>query len=267
MTWVEALILGLIQGLTEFLPVSSSGHLELGKHIFQANLDASDSLTFDVIVHGGTALSTIVVFRKDIYQIIKGLFVKRWNTEKRFVLMIFISMIPAALVGLVFEEEIEQLFSGQVLLVGVMLILTSLLLFLADRAQKTHKAVKPKEAFVIGIAQAVAILPGISRSGATIATSVMLGISRKRAARFSFLMVLPLIIGKMILDVKGIYETGGADIDISILALVVGFLAAFVSGLFAVNWMIKLVRKAKLRYFAYYCFIVGLSSILYIAFS
>ena len=267
MTWFEALILGIVQGLTEFLPVSSSGHLELGKEIFQANLGASDSLTFSVIVHGGTALSTIVVFRKDILDIFKGLFQFKWNTQTRFVMLILISMIPAAVVGLIFEDQIEQLFSGQILLVGAMLIITSLLLFLADKATNTHKAVKPFEAFVIGIAQAIAILPGISRSGATIATAVLLGVSRKRAARFSFLMVLPLIIGKMILDLRKIYETGGADIEISALALVVGFIAAFISGLFAVSWMIRLVKNAKLRYFSYYCFVVGTASIIYYAFS
>ncbi|MEJ2593653.1 MAG: undecaprenyl-diphosphate phosphatase [bacterium] len=267
MSWLEALILGLIQGLTEFLPVSSSGHLELGKEVFNARLAASDSLTFDVIVHGGTALSTIVVFWKDIINIAKGVFEFTWNVETRFVALIIISMIPAALIGLVFEDQIEQLFSGQILLVGTMLIITSLLLYLADNAKRTHKTVKPIDAFIIGIAQAIAILPGISRSGSTIATSVMLGISRKRAARFSFLMVLPLIIGKMILDVKGIYETGGADIQISALALISGFLAAFISGLFAVSWMIRLVRKAKLRYFAYYCFLVGLAAIVYYALS
>lgn len=267
MTWFEALILGLIQGLTEFLPVSSSGHLELGKEFFGFDLLASDSLTFDVIVHGGTALSTLVVFRKDILWILKGLIQKGWNSEKRFVMLIIVSMIPAALVGFVFEEQIEQLFAGQILLVGVMLIITALLLFLADRARKTHKSVSPVDAFVIGIAQAIAILPGISRSGATIATSVLLGVSRDRAARFSFLMVLPLIIGKMILDVSEIYQTGGADINISISSLTVGFLAAFISGLFACSWMIKIVRNAKLKYFAYYCFLVGTLTIVYFAFS
>lgn len=267
MTWIEALILGIVQGLTEFLPVSSSGHLEIGKEIFNLNLAASDSLTFDVIVHGGTALSTIIIFRKDIFNIIQGLFQFKWNEQTKFVTFILISMIPAALVGIVFEEQIEQLFSGQVLLVGIMLIITALLLFLADKAKNTHKSVTAKDAFVIGIAQAVAILPGISRSGATIATSVLLGISRDRAARFSFLMVLPLIIGKMILDLRKIYETGGSEMDISATALIVGFIGAFISGLFAVSWMIKLVKNAKLAYFSYYCFAVGLASIIYYAFS
>ena len=264
MTWLEALILGIVQGLTEFLPVSSSGHLELGKALFNLHLAATDSITFDVIVHGGTALSTIVVFRKDIIQIFKGLFEFKWNQETKFIFFVIISMIPAAFVGIVFEEQITQLFNGQVLLVGAMLIITSLLLFLADYAKKTHKSVNAAEAFVIGVAQAIAILPGISRSGATISTSVILGIDREKAARFSFLMVLPLIIGKMILDVKTIYETGGDGMDISIFALVIGFVAAFISGLFACRWMITLVKRAKLKYFAYYCFAVGATVTIYI---
>jgi undecaprenyl-diphosphatase len=264
MSWLEALILGLVQGLTEFLPVSSSGHLELGKALFNLHLAASDSLVFDVIVHGGTALSTIVVFRKDIFEIITGLFEFRWNWQTRFVIHVIISMIPAAFIGLVFEDEITQLFDNQVLLVGAMLVITSLLLYFADLAKKTHKRATALDAFIIGIAQAIAILPGISRSGATISASVMLGISRKRAARFSFLMVLPLIIGRMIFDVKTIIETGGRDIDISNFALIIGFIAAFVSGLFACQWMIALVRKAKLKYFAYYCFVIGIVAMVYV---
>lgn len=263
MSWLEALILGIVQGLTEFLPVSSSGHLELGKALFNLHLAATDSLTFDVIVHGGTALSTIVVFRKDIFQIFKGLFAFKWNQETKFIFLIIVSMIPAAFVGIAFEDQITQLFNGQVLLVGAMLIITSLLLFLADYQKHTDKPVNTLGAFVIGIAQAVAILPGISRSGATISTSVLLGVDRQKAARFSFLMVLPLIIGKMLLDVKTIYETGGEHMDISIVALVVGFIAAFISGLFACQWMISLVKRAKLKYFAFYCFAVGAAVTIY----
>lgn len=264
MSWIEALILGIVQGLTEFLPVSSSGHLELGKAIFNLHLAAADSLTFDVIVHGGTAMSTIVVFRKDIIEIIKGLLQFKWNQETKFVFYIIISMIPAAIVGIAFEDQITQLFNGQILLVGIMLIVTSFLLFLADYAKSTEKSVNAKDAFIIGIAQAVAILPGMSRSGATISTSVLLGVDRQKAARFSFLMVLPLIIGKMLLDVKTIYETGGDGMDISIFALVIGFIAAFISGLFACQWMITLVKRAKLKYFAYYCFTVGAAVVIYI---
>lgn len=264
MSWLEALILGLVQGLTEFLPVSSSGHLELGKALFNLQLAATDSLTFDVIVHGGTALSTLVVFRNDILQILKGTFEFKWNAETKFVTYIIISMIPAAIIGIAFEDQITQLFDGQVLLVGFMLIITSILLFIADYARNTVKSVGVLDAFIIGIAQAVAILPGMSRSGATISTSVLLGIDREKAARFSFLMVLPLIIGKMILDVKTIYETGGNGMDISILNLVIGFTAAFIAGLFACKWMISLVKHAKLKYFAYYCFAIGATVVIYI---
>lgn len=264
MSWLEALILGIVQGLTEFLPVSSSGHLELGKALFNLQLVATDSLTFDVIVHGGTALSTIVVFRRDILQILKGTFEFQWNIETKFIVYILVSMIPAAIVGIVFEEQITQLFDGQVLLVGFMLIITSILLFIADYAKNTTKSVGPVDAFIIGIAQAIAILPGMSRSGATISTSVLLGIDREKAARFSFLMVLPLIIGKMLLDVRTIYETNGEGMDISVFALIVGFIAAFISGLFACKWMISLVKHAKLKYFAYYCFAIGATVTIYI---
>lgn len=263
MTWIEALILGIVQGLTEFLPVSSSGHLELGKALFNLHLDASDSLTFDVIVHGGTALSTIVVFRHDILQIIRGLLKFQLNDETKYTFFILLSMIPAVVIGLLFKDEIEILFDGQVLLVGIMLIITSLLLFLADRAKNTTKSVNAFDAVVIGIAQAIAILPGMSRSGATISTSVLLGIDRERAARFSFLIVLPLILGKMLLDVKEIYETGGEGLDISIFVLTIGFIAAFVAGVFACKWMITLVKRAKLKYFAYYCFVLGSAATIY----
>jgi undecaprenyl-diphosphatase len=264
MTWIESFILGLVQGLTEFLPVSSSGHLELGKVLFGLHLAAEDSLTFDVIVHGGTALSTIVVFRKDILNLIKGVLKFKWNDEMKFAFYIVVSMIPAAFIGLVFEDQIEQLFEGQILLVGAMLIITGLLLFLADRAKKTHKSVTALEAFIIGISQAIAILPGISRSGATISTSVLLGIDREKAARFSFLMVLPLIIGKNLLDVKDIYETGGGGNELGFGILLIGFISAFISGLIACNWMISLVKRAKLKYFAYYCFAVGLAVSIYV---
>ncbi len=263
MSILQALILGIIQGLTEFLPVSSSGHLELGKEMFDLQLTGADSLTFDVIVHAGTALSTIVVFRKDIANIIKGLLKPQWNDEWKFAVNVLISMVPAAFIGLLFQDQIEGLFQGQVLLVGGMLVITGLLLFLADRAKRTSRAVKPLDAIIVGIAQAVAILPGISRSGATISTSVLLGIDREKAARFSFLMVLPLIIGKSLLDVKNIYEGDISTTTVGTAALLVGFAAAFVAGLFACNWMIRLVKRANLRWFALYCFVVGIAAALY----
>jgi undecaprenyl-diphosphatase len=256
---IDAAILGVVQGLTEFLPVSSSGHLELGKAILGDNSVPEESLMFTVVLHFATALSTIVVFRKDILKLLKGLFSFKWNEETQFSFKIILSMIPAVFVGLMFEEELESLFGGSVLLVGFMLIVTGLLLFLAGRAKHTGKPVSWKDAVIIGVAQAIAILPGISRSGATISTSVMLGNDRTKAARFSFLMVVPLIIGKITKDVM----SGDLNLESSSsLPLIAGFIAAFVTGLIACTWMISLVKKAKLHYFSYYCFAVGIVAII-----
>lgn len=259
MEWFEALILGIVQGLTEFLPVSSSGHLEIGKALLGDKSLPAESLMFTVVVHAATALSTIVIYRKDVIEILKGLFSFKWNEETRFSVNIIISMIPAAIVGVLFEDFIDSLFSGQILLVGFMLILTGLLLFLADRAKNTDKGVSPGNAAIIGIAQAIAILPGISRSGATISTSVLLGIDRSKAARFSFLMVVPLILGKI---AKDLLSGEVAVSEGSALPLIIGFIAAFITGLVACNAMIALVRQSKLQYFAYYCFAVGIIAIL-----
>lgn len=201
---LEAIILGLIQGLTEFLPVSSSGHLELAKALFGDQSVPQESLTFTVVLHAATALSTIVIFRREIAQIFKGLFQFTWNDEMKFSLKIIISMIPAVIIGLAFEEELESFFSGKILLVGCMLLVTAALLLLADKAKNTSKNVTFNNAVVIGISQAIAMLPGISRSGATISTSVLLGIDRTKAARFSFLMVVPLILGKVAKDFLGV---------------------------------------------------------------
>jgi undecaprenyl-diphosphatase len=260
MTIIQAIILGIIQGLTEFLPVSSSGHLELAKAILGDKSAAAESLAFTVIVHFATALSTVFVFRKDIAVILKGLFSFKKNEELLFSLKIIVSMIPAAVVGLLFEKEIEQLFSGQILLVGAMLAITGLLLFLADRAKKTGKPVNFGDAVIIGISQAIAILPGISRSGATISTSVLLGIDREKSARFSFLMVVPLIFGKIAKDLLDGEANWSGD---SFGVYIAGFIAAFIFGVFACKWMIALVKRSKLRYFAYYCFVVGFMAIVY----
>lgn len=260
---LEAIILGLIQGLTEFLPVSSSGHLELAKALFGDQSVPQESLTFTVVLHAATALSTIVIFRKEIAQIFKGLFQFTWNDEMKFSLKIIISMIPAVIIGLAFEEELESFFSGKILLVGCMLLVTAALLLLADKAKNTSKNVTFNNAVVIGISQAIAMLPGISRSGATISTSVLLGIDRTKAARFSFLMVVPLILGKVAKDLLG------GDInfsDTSVTPLAAGFVAAFVSGILACNWMIALVKKSKLSYFSIYCAIVGSIAIGYALF-
>jgi len=260
MSYLDAIILGIIQGFTEFLPVSSSGHLELGKAILGDQSLPKESLLFTVVVHFATALSTVVVFRKDIFEIIRGLLQFKWNEEFQFSLKVVLSMIPAAIIGVAFSDKMEALFDGKILFVGVMLLVTAILLLLADKAKNTIKEVSYKNAFVIGLAQAVAILPGISRSGATIATSVLLGIDRGRAARFSFLMVVPLILGKMAKDVmSGDISTEATNFG----ALSVGFVAAFICGLIACTWMISLVKRAKLYYFSIYCTLVGLTAIVY----
>lgn len=257
---IDAIILGIIQGLTEFLPVSSSGHLELGKAILGDNSVPEERLLFTVVLHFATALSTIVVFRKDILDIIKGILKFQWNDDMQFLAKIVISMLPAVVVGLFFEAQLEALFGGNILLVGCMLIITALLLFLADKAKDTQKKVSFSNAFVIGISQAIAMLPGISRSGATISTSVLLGNDKTKAARFSFLMVVPLIFGKIAKDIlSGDISTDSQNIT----ALSVGFIAAFVAGLFACTWMIALVKKSKLSYFAIYCVIVGIIAIIF----
>jgi len=251
---LKAIILGIVQGLTEFLPVSSSGHLELAKYFMADTSVADQSMLMTVMLHGATALSTMVVFRKDIAEILGGLFQFKWNEETIFSAKIILSMLPAVFVGLAFEKQIEALFDQQLLLVGIMLIVTGLLLFLADRAKRTDKKVSFGHAIIIGISQAIAILPGISRSGATISTSVLLGIDRERAARFSFLMVVPLIIGKIAKDIFSGDITYSPDV---LLPLSAGFIAAFITGLLACTWMIKLVKSSKLSYFSYYCFIVA----------
>ena len=260
---LQAIIYGIIQGLTEFLPVSSSGHLELAKAIFGDGKIPEESMLMTVVLHAATALSTIFIFRKDIARIFKGLFQFKNNEETQFSVKIIISMIPAALVGVLFEDEIDGFFTGNVLLVGFMLLITGLLLLLADKASKTDKKVSHLNGLIIGISQAIAIMPGISRSGATISTSVLLGIDRTAAARFSFLMVVPLILGKMAKDIlSGDLAASGANFT----ALSVGFVAAFISGLLACQWMIALVRKSKLTYFSIYCFIVGIIAIAYSVF-
>ena len=257
---IQAIVLGIVQGLTEFLPVSSSGHLEIAKVILGDDSLNEESMLMTVTLHAATALSTIVVFWNDILKLSSGLF-KRSDSQSRFYIMaIVISMIPAAIIGLSFDRLIEQLFSRNLLLVGLMLIVTAILLFMADRAKHTVKKVGLKEALLIGVSQAIAILPGVSRSGATISTSVLLGIDREAAAKFSFLMVIPLILGKM---AKDILDGSFTHYDESIIALLLGFVAAFITGIIACKLMINLVKRSQLKYFSYYCIAVGLISIIY----
>ena len=211
-------------------------------------------MTFTVVLHFATALSTLVVFKKEVIEIFKGLFQFRWNTEFKFSLKIIISMLPAVIVGLLFEKELESFFGGRILLVGSMLLLTAVLLLLADKAKNTKKEVSFLNAVLIGFSQAIAMLPGVSRSGATISTSVLLGIDRTRAAKFSFLMVVPLIFGKIGKDLL----SGDLNLQSSeILPILAGFIAAFLAGLLACKWMISIVKNSKLSYFSIYCAIIG----------
>lgn len=258
MEFLEAIILGIIQGLTEFLPVSSSGHIELAKAMF--GTQENDSMTMTVVLHFATALSTCFVFRKDLIDIFKGLLKFKNNTEFQFSVKIILSMIPAAVVGVLYDDIIETFFAGKILLVGIFLILTGLLLFVADKAKTTAKNVSFTQSIIIGISQAIAILPGISRSGATISTSVLLGIDREKAARFSFLMVIPLIFGKIAKDVL----SDKFNLESSeLMFLAVGFIFAFFTGLVACKLMIKIVKSSKLYYFSFYCFVVGAIAIIY----
>lgn len=257
---LKALIIGIIQGLTEFLPVSSSGHIELFKALLNLDLASNQNLLFTLVLHTATALSTIVVFRKQIGEILCGLF-RGEKQAVNFTLKIVLSMFPAALVGYFMKDTIEQFFSGNILLVGCMLLVTALLLVLAGRARQTKKTISSVDALIVGSAQAIAILPGISRSGATIATSVILGNDRSKTATFSFLMVIPLIFGAMakdLLDANALTFSNEM-----LLSLTVGFLAAFVFGIIACRWMIALVRKARLWYFSIYCASIGLIAIAY----
>jgi len=255
---LKALLLGIVQGLTEFLPVSSSGHIELGKALLGLNLQ--DDLTFSIIVHFATVLSTIVVFRKDIYKLLSALFSFTWNAETKFISFLLLSAIPVFLVGMLLKDQIESLFEGQLLLVGFMLIVTAILLYSTTFFTHTTGKLTWKKALIIGVAQALAVLPGISRSGATIATALNLGVDKQQAARFSFLMVLLPIIGASMLEVNDMV-TDSASMQIEIFPLIAGFLGSFFSGWLACTWMLRIVKKGKIQHFAYYCLLVGLITI------
>lgn len=253
MSVFEALLLGIVQGFTEFLPVSSSGHLALGQALLGTN---PPGLNFEITVHAATVLSTIVVFRKDIISLISGLLKFKNNDETKYILNIIISMIPVMIVGLFFKDYVEYIFGSGLLVVGVSLLITAGLLFFASSAKTGSNPISPKRSFIVGLAQAVAILPGLSRSGATISTGLLLGIKKEDIAKFSFLMVLIPILGEAFLDiVSGDLLLGGRN---EIISLFAGFISAFVSGLIACTAMINLVKRVKLTGFAYYCAVVGI---------
>ena len=256
MTWFEALILGLIQGLTEYLPVSSSGHLAIGSALF--GIEGEENLAFTSIVRVATVLSTLVILWKEIECIFKGLFKFQMNDETRYVINIIVSMIPIGIVGVFFKDKVEAIFGSGLLVVGFCLLVTALLLSFSYYYKPRQKEkISLKDAFIIGLSQACAVLPGLSRSGTTIATGLLLGNSKEKLAQFSFLMVIPPILGEALLD--AIKMMKGEDIagDIPAISLIVGFLAAFVSGCVACKWMINIVKKGKLIYFAIYCAIAG----------
>ncbi len=263
MEWFEALILGVIQGLTEYLPVSSSGHLAIGANLF--GLNGEENLTFTVAVHVATVLSTIVILWKEIVWLFTDLFKFKWNEGTKYIVNILISMIPVAIVGFFFKDKVEAIFGSGLLVVGICLCVTALLLAFSYWAKpRQRENISPLHAFIIGIAQALAVMPGLSRSGSTIATGLLLGNKKERLAQFSFLMVIPPILGEALLDVKDMAEVGvsQAMAGISPLSLAVGFIAAFVCGCLACKWMINIVKKGKLIWFALYCAVVGLATII-----
>lgn len=262
MQWFEAIILGLVQGLTEFLPVSSSGHLEIGKVLL--GVETSDDLMFTTMVHAATVLSTILVFRKQIFGLLKGFFKFKYNDETDYLFKIAVSIIPVMIVGLFFKDQVEALF-GSIQVVGFALLLTSALLFFSDLASRPGKAIVKEakdvrngisywQAFVVGLGQALAVIPGLSRSGTTISTGLICGVRRDVMAQFSFLMVLIPILGESFLELVG---GEFASSSVGALPLLLGFVSAFVSGLFACKVMIALVKKAKLSWFAIYCLIAA----------
>lgn len=261
MNWFEALVLGLIQGLTEYLPVSSSGHLAIGAHLFGIN--GEDNLTFTIMVHVATVLSTLVILWKEIDWIFKGLFKFQMNEETKYALNIVISMIPIGIVGVFFKDTVEEIFGSGLLIVGCMLLVTASLLTFSYFAKPRQKEnISPLHAFIIGLGQALAVLPGLSRSGTTIATGLLLGDKKEKMAQFSFLMVIPPILGEALLDLlkglKGEAALGGIDA----FPMIVGFVAAFVSGCLACKWMINIVKKGKLVYLGIYCAIAGAVTII-----
>ena len=260
MSWLEALVLGIVQGLTEYLPVSSSGHLAIGSALF--GIEGEENLAFTIVVHVATVFSTLVILWKEIEWIFRGLFKFQMNSETRYVINILISMIPIGIVGVFFKDTVEAIFGSGLLIVGCMLLGTAALLAFSYYAKPRQKEnISMKDAFIIGLSQACAVLPGLSRSGTTIATGLLLGNNKAKLAQFSFLMFIPPILGEALLDVLKLVKGENIAGDIPMLSLVVGFVAAFLSGCLACKWMINIVKKGKLIYFAIYCAIAGLVTI------
>ena len=256
MEWFEALILGLLQGLTEYLPVSSSGHLAIGSALF--GIEGEETLAFTIVVHVATVFSTLVILWKEIDWIFKGLFKFQMNDETRYVINIIISMIPIGIVGVFFKDEVEAIFGSGLLVVGCCLLLTAVLLTFSYYYKPRQKAeISKKDAFIIGLAQACAVLPGLLRSGSTSPTGLFLGDDKAKLAQFSFLMVIPPILGEALLDGMKLMKGEAIAGDIPTLSLIIGFVAAFVSGCLACKWMINIVKKGKLVYFGIYCAIAG----------
>src|SRR4030095_13140820 len=252
---LEAIILGIVQGLTEFIPVSSDGHLELAKWLLGDTNTATDSFFMTIILHFGTLFAIVWVLRKSIVDILKNIYKPE---GRKFLLLVIISMIPAVIVGVGFESQMETYFYKQIVIVGIFLFINGIVLIVSDYLPRSNKPITPLKALLIGISQAIAILPGISRSGSTIATSVGLGIDRKEAANFSFLMVIPLLFGKM---AKDIIDGKMVISDTKAMPLFIGFLISFVVGIFAFKWLLEIVKKAKLSYFGYYCIFIGTAAI------
>lgn len=262
MNEIQALILGLVQGLTEYLPVSSSGHLTIGQALFNVTTDEKAQLAFDIVVHVATVMSTLVILWKEVAWLFKGFFKFKDNDETRYIINILVSMIPVGIVGVFFKDYVEDIFGSGLLIVGCMLLVTALLLTFSYYAKPRQKEnISIKDAFIIGIAQACAVMPGLSRSGSTIATGLLLGNKKELLAKFSFLMVIPPILGEALLD--GVKVMKGENVfgSISTTALAIGFVAAFLSGCFACKWMIDIVKRGKLIYFAIYCAIIGIAAI------
>ncbi len=257
MDFIEAIVLGIIQGLTEFLPVSSSGHLEISKYLF--GIDADTSFSFSVAVHGATVLSTLVVFWSEIIILIRGTLEFRYNEETRYVFKIIISLVPVMIVGVFFKDLVESYFDGNIVFVGLMLLVTAGFLIISGLIKGSNRSLTFFDAFIIGIAQAFAVLPGISRSGATISTGLILGNNRNELAKFSFLMVLIPVLGANLLELIGGDFNNENSVGAGI--IIAGFISAFITGYIACRWMINIVRKGKLFWFGIYCIVIGIISI------